>query len=127
VENSPKTIFEARPLTAEEHHLVQWLLEHGESNAASFLSQLARARVVARCECGCASVDFEVEGQPQPSGGLRILSDFVWGGRDDLCGVFVFERSGVLAGLEVYGLAGEVPAALPDPSVLRPFHDEAAQ
>jgi len=32
-----------------------------------------------------------------------------------------FEKSGVLAGLEVYGLAGEAPKTLPLPESLKPF------
>jgi hypothetical protein len=76
------------------------MLEHGESGGREFLSQLDRARVVSRCPCGCASVDFEVEGLSPPTGGLRILGDFVFGGDSDLAGAFVFERNGVLAGLE---------------------------
>jgi hypothetical protein len=41
------------------------------------------------------------------------LADFVFGTDDDLSGIFVFEKSGVLAGLEVYGLAGDAPKTLP--------------
>ena len=33
------------------------------------------------------------------SGGLNILADFIFGTDDDLSGAFVFEKSGVLAGL----------------------------
>jgi hypothetical protein len=53
------------------------------------------------------------------------LADFVFGTDADLSGVFVFEKSGILAGLEVYGLATEAPKTLPLPEALRPFEDEA--
>jgi hypothetical protein len=49
------------------------------------------------------------------------LADFVFGAGDDLSGIFVFETSGVLAGLEVYGLAGEAPKALLLPGSLKRF------
>jgi hypothetical protein len=120
----PKPIPEDRPLTKAEYQLARWMLENGKAEAAAFLSQLERARVVSRCPCGCASVDFEVEGEPVPSGGLSILGDFVFGGDSDLAGAFVFQRNGVLAGLEVYGLAGDAPRDLPLWSTLRPFEAE---
>lgn len=56
----------------------------------------------------------------------RPIADFVFGSGDELSGIFVFEQSGVLAGLEVYGLAGDAPRTLPSPELLRPFRDEMA-
>ena len=107
--------------------LVRWMLEHGEPDAGQFLSQLERAQVLPRrCPCGCASIDFSIDGQPQPGGGLRPIADFVFGSGGELSGIFVFEQSGVLAGLEVYGLAGDAPKTLPSPDSLRPFADETA-
>ena len=116
-----------RNLTSEERTLVRWMLEHGGPDAAQFLPQLERAQVLpTRCPCGCASIDFSIDGQPKPTGGLRPLADFVFGSGDDLSGIFVFEQSGVLAGLEVYGMAGDAPRTLPNPDSLRPFADETA-
>jgi hypothetical protein len=119
-----KPIPDERPLSKTEYDLARWMLENGEPGGRAFLSQLDRAHVVSRCPCGCASVDFEVEDLSPPTGGLRILGDFVFGIDSDLAGAFVFERSGVLAGLEVYGLAGDAPKTLPSPSALRPFQAE---
>lgn len=116
-----KPISEERPLTGAEYELAQWLLEYGEPEAKAFLPQLKQARVVARCPCGCASIDFEVAGHPRPTGGLRILADFLYGSESDLSGVFIFERNGVLAGIEVYGLPGDAPKTLPEHASLRPF------
>jgi len=102
------------------------MLEHGEAEAEAFLSQLERAKATAwRCLCGCASIELSIDGQPEPSGGLHVLAEFIFGTDDDLSGVFVFERSGVLAGLEVYGLTGEAPKTLPVPQSLRRIQDEA--
>jgi hypothetical protein len=116
-----KPIPDERPLTAAEYRLARWMLEYGGAEAQCFLSQLELARVASRCPCGCASIDFEVAGHPRPVGGLRILGDFIYGDGSDLNGVFIFERDGVLAGIEVYGLAGDVPKTLPVPEALRPF------
>jgi hypothetical protein len=113
-----------RDLTAEERRLVRWMLEHGEPEARDFLGQLDRARVTPwRCECGCASINFSVDGQPKPSGGLRPIGDFIFGTENEVSGIFVYQQSGVLAGVEVYGMAGDAPTALPTPDMLRSFSD----
>jgi hypothetical protein len=101
--------------------LARRMLEAGGPTAHDFLRQLAGARVVSRCPCGCASIDLEVSGLPRPSGGLRILGDFLWGPENAPAGAFIFERGGVLAGIEVYGLAGAAPRELPLPEDLRPY------
>jgi hypothetical protein len=96
------------------------MLEHGSPEAAEFLAQLELAEVVSRCPCGCASIDFQVAGLPKPTGGLRILGDYVFGNEAEIAGAFIFEKAGVLAGIEVYAMAGNTPKTLPSPDVLRP-------
>jgi hypothetical protein len=97
------------------------MLEHGSPDAAEFLPQLERAEVFSRCFCGCASIDFQVEGLPQPSGALQILGDYVFGDEGELAGAFIFAKAGVLAGIEVYGMAGDAPSTLPRPTALRHY------
>jgi hypothetical protein len=114
----------SRPLTSAEEQLVRWMLEHGKPEARAFLPQLELAQVTDwRCTCGCASINFSIQGNPKPSGGLHPLADFVFGSDEDLSGIFVYEQSGVLAGLEVYGLAGDAPKRLPSSDSLRPFEN----
>lgn len=125
-ESSAETEF-PRPLTAREHELAKWMLEHGHTNAAPFLDQLSIARVVSGCDCGCASIHFEVEGRPKPPGGVHILGDYLFGDDSTLCGAFVFESGGTLAGLEVYGLAGPALSVLPEPKDLRPFETDQSE
>ena len=115
---------EDRPLSAHETALVRWMLEHGTAAAAEFLPQLAQARVVSRCYCGCASVDFAVTGVvPPPGDGIGILADFEYRTDDGhLCGAFVFERAGLLAGLEVWSVDGlSTPTTLPTVKQLQPL------
>lgn len=108
-----------------EEQLVRWMLEHGNPAAEAFLPQLEKAYVTPyRCPCGCASINFAIEGLSEPTGGMHILADFLFGSDDELSGIFVWEQAGVLAGLEVYGLAGDAPKTLPSPDLLRPFSDE---
>ncbi len=120
----PAPIPEDRPLTADEAALVRWMLEHGTASAARFLPQLADARVVSRCYCGCASVDFTVGGVVPPRGGpIGILADFEYRTAEGhLCGTFGFERAGLLAGLEVWSVDGLcTPSTLPAIEQLQPL------
>ena len=86
--NVPGPIEDRRPLTQRERELTQWMLENsGHPDAPKYLEQLEHARVVSRCPCGCASVDFEVDGYERPTGGLHILGDYLVGQGDKLYGV----------------------------------------
>ena len=115
-----------RPLTNQENALVRWLLENGKPEAAPFLQQLPQVSVTPwKCQCGCASINFVVQGNPEQSGGLNPLADFLFGSESDLSGIFVYEQAGVLAGLEVYGLTGEASKVLPSIDALRPWSDAA--
>ena len=117
-------VAEDRPFTEKEHSLVHWMLEHGRPDAVAYLDQLSHARVVARCSCGCGSVDFSISGQRPPRyDPIDILSDWQWHTSEGrFCGIFLFARQGQLAGLEIWsindrGFAG----VLPEPAELEPF------
>lgn len=116
-----------RDLTSDERLLVLWMIEHGEPEAVRFLPQIERLQVLpTRCPCGCASIDFSIDGQPKASGGMHLIADFLYGGDSDLCGAFLFVQEGRLSGLEVYGLAVDAPKTLPTPDVLRSFPNSTA-
>ena len=103
-----------RPLTADEYALIKFMLEHADEPAASFVTQLDRARVTPwRCPCGCASFNIEVEGMPEPTGGMTPLADFTFGSNANPCGIFPYARNGVLAGVEVVGYGIDAPKMLP--------------
>jgi hypothetical protein len=113
-----------RPLTPEEEALVRWLLENGNRDAGGFLPQLANARVVSRCPCGCASIDFAVDGAVPPAEArIKKLADYQWQAADGAqFGVFVFARAGQLAGLEVWPIDGlQAASLLPKIEQLRPL------
>lgn len=117
-------ILEDRPLSPDEAALTRWLLEHGAPEAAAHLAELPHARVVARCPCGCASVDFAIAGREAPlTTGLQVLADYLWRDAEGRqAGVFVFAREGQLAGLEVYALDPDAAIdRLPAPEALVPF------
>jgi len=106
--------FAARPISAREAAAVDWVLANGACEGS--LDHLRRGirdlRVVARCACGCASVDFVAGGQ---SGDARPVAEAVgFDSRGRQCGVIVWERGGRVSGLEIYeeepDSAAEVPA-----------------
>jgi hypothetical protein len=110
-------ISEDRDLTEEERSLIEWLVDHGTQIAIGYREQLNKVRVAARCTCGCASIDFAIEGVvPKKGGPMSILSDYEWIDADGrLFGVFVFSRCDLLAGLEVWSQDGVATADyLPD-------------
>jgi hypothetical protein len=114
---------EDRDLTEAETSVVHWLLKHGCSGAENFLTQLDRARVASRCSCGCASINFAIDGiVPENSTHMTILSDYEWTDTEgNVFGAFVFARWGVLAGLDVWSQDGLATAnSLPDVNQLRP-------
>jgi hypothetical protein len=111
-------IAEERELSDEERALVSWLLEHGTPLARQYLAQVPLVRVVSRCGCGCASLNFEVDGRGWRSrSGMDILSDHGW--KDDSgrrFGIFLFAKANALAGVDVFSSDGlGVPKVLPRP------------
>ena len=113
-----------RNLTQEEYLLAKWLLENGNGQARDFLGQLEDAEATTwKCECGCASFNFKIRGMTLAEPGVTILSDYVFGSEENMAGVFIFSSGGILKGLEVYGLAGDAPARLPEPSELVPMEE----
>ena len=115
---------EDRDLSKDEQSLVEWLLDHGTPDAIRYRAHLNKARVAARCYCGCASIDFGIDGVvPNRGEPISILSDYEWIDTDGrLFGTFVFSRCDLLAGLEVWSQDGLAPADyLPEISQLRPI------
>jgi hypothetical protein len=82
--------------------------------------------VVARCECGCASVDFDAPTSEQRSG---IIADATGQTpRGGQVGVIVWGRSDAITGLEIYDLgAGDDDLVLPVPTSVIPWERQKAQ
>jgi len=111
-----------RPLTAHERELAAWLLEHGNGDAPQYLPQLELSEVTPyRCPCGCASINFKVEGLPAAAPVVHVLSDYVFNHDGIHCGIFIYSDGQTLGGIEVYGLGGDAPPRLPSPDELTPF------
>jgi hypothetical protein len=104
---------EGRPLSPDERALVRWLLQHGEPDAAAYLPQVDRARVISGCSCGCASVSFSIDGAvPNYEAGMRALSSYAYDSDNGAaCGIFVSANGGLLSGLEVCSADGPAEIA----------------
>jgi hypothetical protein len=108
-----------RPLSEAEQQLARWMLENGLSEGSHFLPQLEGAEVTPwRCPCGCASFNLKVRDMPAAPPGVHVLGDFVFYDGDNLAGIFIYSSNGILSGLEVTGMAGDAPRALPEPRQL---------
>src|SRR5689334_13392542 len=109
-----------RPLTTDELALAEWMLEHGIPDARDFLVQLPAVRVTPwRCKCGCASINFVVEGLPDPQGPMTPLGNFTFEAAEGPSGIFIFAQGGTLGGIEVVGYGGNAPSKLPSPADLK--------
>ncbi len=109
-----------RPISAAEAELVHWLLARAAriEGADALCEQVERLLVAERCDCGCPSVDFLVEGL---SATASIVAEA--GGRSPEgipVGVILWARAGRLSGLEVYDLGDATTVTLPRPADLQP-------
>jgi hypothetical protein len=104
---APFTQVEHRPLTSEETNLLEWLIANGKPETQQYSSQLSQIRVVARCTCGCPTLDLALAGRSERSTGpSEILADFD-GTTDEgvPVGVILHAREGEISELEVYAIS----------------------
>ena len=103
-----------RKLTRQERDMVRWLLEHGDPGADGLVPQIDRLTVIGKCECGCPTVDFALDGEAVPRKGEKIVSDFRAEVDGQDVGVMLFQTDGKISSLEVYSFAGsDKPFDLP--------------
>ena len=121
--HTPSRVDIDRALTSEESAVIRWLLEHGDGDNTEYLEQLESARVARLCGCGCASVDLSIGGRRPTHFAMRTLSDYQWlNDQGHLCGAFVFEQDGLLAGLDLWSIDGQsTPNSMPPMERLVPF------
>lgn len=113
-----------RLLTNAEKDLVSWMIIHGDAPSDRYLAELEKAQVIEGCKCGCASIDFQIDGiTPDKEAKMDIISDWMYGDpKGDLFGAYIFTLGGILAGLDLHTYAGP-PAPLPSPNDLKPLEE----
>jgi hypothetical protein len=104
-----------RTLTQHERDLVRWLIEHSfVKDAVLLLPQTDRLSVVSRCNCGCPTIDFALDGEPVSQKGEECISD--WDAEVDGMPVYVqlWRSNDRISTLEVGSLPGtDQPFGLP--------------
>ena len=105
----------SRSLTQPERDLVRWLIEHSfVKDASRLLPQIERLSVVAKCNCGCPTIDFALDGEPVSPKGQMCISD--WLAEVDGMSVYVqlWQCNDRISTLEVGSLPGtDQPFGLP--------------
>jgi hypothetical protein len=116
------TVAEDRPISEQETSIVDWLLGNAAKQGPLWhlASGVPGLRVVGRCDCGCASVDFEKDGQ---SASAHPIADAVGETPAGLkVGVILWGRADAVTGLEVYELDVGSASALPPLESLKPWN-----
>jgi hypothetical protein len=114
---------EPRSLKPEETAVIRVLLEHADFEGRDeLLGQVAAARVVGRCGCGCATVVLAVDKEPADDAASYPIPNQATVLDEDgnlIGGVLLFVKDGCLAELEVYSFEEEPIRTLPQPDRLR--------
>ena len=120
---------QCRALTAEEHDLLAWLLEHGEPDVRNFMPQLDVIKARSSCTCGCPSVEFTVPMEASYAETTRsIVADFTGAAKELPVVLILFATGGELSELKVFPFdSTDLPFGLPAIVSLRPFVSEASQ
>jgi hypothetical protein len=95
-------------LNSAEQAVVVRLLQLARLETSSYASQVAELRVVSRCRCGCASIDFM---HLRPAASILVDAYGFTSGHDTV-GVLLWENQGHLSSLEIYSMWTD-SAALP--------------
>jgi hypothetical protein len=111
-----------RAISPNEVNLVNWLLDHALVDVTAYRHHpVQELRVVGGCGCGCASLDFEPEGQ---RGKVQMLADELAVYPDgQQAGVILWGREGKVVWLEVYDCQPESSHRVPDVSNLCTWDD----
>jgi hypothetical protein len=114
----PNELGYPRPLTADEHDLIEAMLGAVRSGVSRYIGQLESAEVIGGCGCGCPSIDLAAESASTGTSPIPvILADAESPGGVPV-GVILWARGGCLSGLEVHPWDGSDVIRLPRPETL---------
>jgi hypothetical protein len=96
-----------RPISAEEITVIQAALERAATCpiASDVIESVGRLHAIAKCGCGCESVDFASHDPVNPSS--PIADGIGTTSQGEEVGLIVWGRQDAITGLEVYALGGE--------------------
>lgn len=103
---------EPRPLSSDEHLLVEFLLSAEFPGCDELKSQLGIVEVVGTCECGCGTVNLAVRGPAARAICREPIPIEAYGAGIQ---VLLFVRGGLLSSLEIVDLGDKRPLPYPRP------------
>jgi hypothetical protein len=117
-----KMLPERRPISEGEVEIICAALDRAPVRTVTEAGRrvLGMLEVIGRCECGCASVDFDAP--PSDERPMLIADGTGTTPRGGQVGVLVWGRSDAITGLEIYDLgAGDTDLVLPVPTSVVPW------
>ena len=115
----PNELGYPRPLTADEHDLIEAMLGAVRSGVSRYIGQLESAEVVGGCGCGCPSIDFMISSAVTEAAPSPVLVADAESPEGVPVGVILWARGGCLSGLEVHPWDGSDVIRLPRAESLR--------
>ena len=115
-----------RAISADERAVLERALQRAPAKCTHMppLDQLDSLQVVGKCDCGCASVDFQ---HLKPGEIAEVVADAIGETRSgETVDVIVFALGGNLVALEIVGYS-DIPATLPVPSSVRGWGGEGSR
>jgi hypothetical protein len=96
-----------RPISAEEVAVIQAALKRAPTRPIppGVIESVGRLHAIAKCGCGCESVDFAPHDPVNPSAPIGDGVGTTLQGEE--VGLIVWGRQDAITGLEVYALGGE--------------------
>jgi len=112
---------EHRDLTVEERRLLEWLVSNGSPNRGDFVAQITHTKVVARCKCGCPTLDLAIGGKTSRTvGPSTILADAYGHSPEGVpVNVTLHALEGGLSELEVISMDNKDVFGMPTPETLQ--------
>ncbi|MDX6501711.1 MAG: hypothetical protein QOG23_4971 [Blastocatellia bacterium] len=111
---------EHRDLTSEERRLLEWLVTNGTNSTTLFAAQISQTKVVARCKCGCPTLDLAVGEKTSRTVGLSTILADAYGHSPEgvAVNVILHAREGELSELEVISMDDTDVFGMPTPETL---------
>jgi hypothetical protein len=113
-----KELGSPRPLSSEEHDLIEAMLGAVRSGVSRYIGQLEVAEVISTCGCGCPSINLIAESTDTDNPPMPVILADAESPEGVAVGVILWARGGCLSGLEVHPWDGAKAIRLPRPETL---------
>jgi hypothetical protein len=104
------------PLSTDESELLDALLGHEFAGVQELRQQARHIEAKSGCTCGCGTIDFVFDGAPVPRSEaptpVPVEGRVAGAGGDDVGGLILFLKDGMLQSLEIYSYDKPLPLPL---------------